>query len=47
VSNGLKTRLTPDEYLAIERAADPKSEYWNGEMLALAGASERRGFRQG
>ncbi len=43
MSNALKTRLTPDEYLAIERAADRKSEYWNGEMFALAGASERHG----
>ncbi|MDI6802653.1 MAG: Uma2 family endonuclease [Bacteroidota bacterium] len=36
-----KTNLTPDEYLAIERKADIKSEYYNGEMFALAGASEK------
>ena len=32
-------RLTPEEYLAIERESAYKSEYWNGEMLAMAGAS--------
>ena len=36
-----KTRLTPEEYLAIERKAEYKSEYFNGEMFAMAGASER------
>ncbi len=36
-----KTHLTPEEYLAIERKAECKSEYFNGEMFAMAGASER------
>jgi Uma2 family endonuclease len=31
--------LTPEEYLAIERSAEYKSEYYNGEMFAMAGAS--------
>jgi Uma2 family endonuclease len=35
----LPPRLTPDEYLAIERKAEFKSEYLNGEMFAMAGAS--------
>lgn len=35
-----KRRLTPEEYLEIERQADHKSEYFNGEMFAFAGASE-------
>jgi Uma2 family endonuclease len=35
-----KTFLTPEEYLAIERKAEYKSEYFNGEMFAMAGASE-------
>lgn len=35
-----KTFLTPEEYLAIERQAEYKSEYFNGEMFAMAGASE-------
>ena len=36
-----KCRLTPEEYLAIERRAEYKSEYYDGEMFALAGASEK------
>lgn len=36
-----KAYLTPEEYLAIERKAEYKSEYFNGEMFAMAGASER------
>jgi Uma2 family endonuclease len=36
-----KRRLTPEEYLAIERAAEFKSEFYRGEMFALAGASRR------
>jgi Uma2 family endonuclease len=31
--------LTPEEYLEIERKAEFKSEYHNGEMFAMAGAS--------
>ena len=37
-------RLTPDEYLAIERAAETKSEYWDGEMFAMSGASRKHGL---
>jgi Uma2 family endonuclease len=33
-----KSYLTPEEYLAIERKAQSKSEYWNGEMFAVSGA---------
>lgn len=33
-----KTKLTPAEYLAIERKAEFKSEYYRGEMFAMAGA---------
>ncbi len=33
-----KTFLTPEEYLEIERNAEYKSEYFNGEMFAMAGA---------
>lgn len=32
-------RYTPKQYLEIERKADFRSEYVNGEMLAMAGAS--------
>jgi len=30
-------RLTPQQYLEIERAADFKSEYFDGEMFAMSG----------
>ena len=36
-----KARLTVEEYLAIERQAPCKSEYFDGEMFAMAGASRR------
>lgn len=32
-------RLTPDEYLAHERAADEKSEYVDGVLVAMSGAT--------
>jgi Uma2 family endonuclease len=34
-----KKELTVAEYLAIERQAESKSEFFNGEMFAMAGAS--------
>ena len=34
-----KTLLTPQEYLARERKAEFKSEFYRGEMFAMAGAS--------
>lgn len=33
------TYLSPEEYLAIERRSEYKSEYSNGEMFAMSGAS--------
>jgi hypothetical protein len=32
-------RLTDEEYLAVERAAEFKSEFFNGEMFARAGGT--------
>ena len=34
-----KRKLTSEEYLALERKAEVKSEYLDGEMFAMAGAS--------
>ena len=34
------THLTPEQYLEIERNAEFKSEYYQGEMFAMAGARE-------
>lgn len=36
-----KTRFTAAEYLARERAANYKSEFFGGEIFAMAGASPR------
>jgi len=35
-----KTILTAAEYLAIERAAETKSEFFDGEMFAMAGTTK-------
>lgn len=35
-----KTFLTPEQYLEIERKAEFRSEYYQGEMFAMAGAKE-------
>jgi Uma2 family endonuclease len=32
-------RLSPEEYLKLERKAEFKSEYYNGEMFAMSGGS--------
>ncbi len=37
-------RLTPAEYLEIERKAEFKSEFFNGEMFAMAGAALPHNF---
>src|SRR5207248_10898705 len=33
--------ITPEEYFAIERRAEYKSEYFNGEVFAMAAGSPR------
>ncbi len=40
-------RLTADEYLAIERAAVSKSEFFDGEMTPMSGGSEPHAFISG
>ena len=42
-----KAPLTVDEYLEIERAALEKSEFYRGEMYAMAGASRRHNILAG
>ena len=39
MSAQLKYKLTADDYLALEREAEYKSEFYNGEIFAMAGAS--------
>ena len=39
MSSNPKTYLTPEQYLATERKAEYKSEYIDGEMVAMTGAS--------
>lgn len=34
-------RYTPEEYLAMERKAEYKSEYWNGFITAMSGATRK------
>jgi Uma2 family endonuclease len=36
-----KKRYTPTEYLALERQAECKSQYFDGEIFAMAGATRR------
>jgi Uma2 family endonuclease len=36
-----KHPLTPEEYLVRERLAETRSEYYQGEVFAMAGASEK------
>lgn len=40
MATAAKQLLTAEQYLAIERAAEFKSEFFAGEMFAMAGASE-------
>lgn len=40
-----KKKLTEAEYLAIERAAEFRSEFYNGEMFAMAGTDTLRAIR--
>lgn len=42
-----KTFLTSEEYLTLERKAEYKSEYVNGEVYAMVGASRRHNLITG
>lgn len=41
MSRQIKSYITPEEYLALERKAEYKSEYLNGEVFAMTGASRK------
>jgi Uma2 family endonuclease len=41
MSSQPKRRFTPEEYLVLERKAEYKSEYLDGEILAMTGASRK------
>jgi Uma2 family endonuclease len=47
VSTPSKTFITPEQYLEIERKAEFKSEYYQGEMFAMAGAREAHNLLTG
>jgi Uma2 family endonuclease len=41
MSQQIKSYVSPDEYLRLERLAEYKSEYLNGEIFAMTGASRK------
>jgi Uma2 family endonuclease len=41
VSTQPKVRITPEEYLALERQAETKSEYLDGEMFPMPGVTRQ------
>jgi hypothetical protein len=43
-SAAIKSHVSPEEYLALERKAEFKSEYFDGCIYAMAGASAEHGF---
>ena len=47
MSQRILTYVSPDEYLRLERQAEYKSEYLNGEIFAMSGASEAHNLATG
>jgi len=47
MSSQVKPFITPSEYLALERKAEHKSEYLNGEIFAMTGASRKHNLVAG
>jgi len=44
MSTQAKTLYTPEEYIELERKAEFKSEYYNGQIFAMSGASRWHDF---
>lgn len=42
-----RPKYTPEEYLALERQAEYRSEYYAGEIFAMSGASEKHNLIAG
>ena len=47
MSQQILTDVSPDEYLRLERQAEYKNEYLNGEIFAMSGASEAHNLATG
>jgi Uma2 family endonuclease len=47
MSSQLVTYLTPEEYLVLERQAETKSEYLDGELIAMTGATRKHNLVAG
>jgi Uma2 family endonuclease len=47
MSQTILTYVTPEEYLRLERQAEYKSEYLNGEIFAMSGASREHNLITG
>ncbi|MGH7889390.1 MAG: Uma2 family endonuclease [Thermodesulfobacteriota bacterium] len=47
MSHQVKPRYTVEEYLSIDRNNDYKSEYIDGEIFAMVGASEKHNLISG
>ena len=47
MSQQIKPHVTPEEYLALERKAEYKSEYLHGEIFAMTGASRKHNLISG
>ena len=47
MSQRILTYVSPDEYLRLERQAEYKSEYLNGEIFAMSGASREHNLITG
>lgn len=47
MSRQIKSYVTPEEYLRLERQAEYKSEYVNGEIFAMSGASRKHNLVTG